>query len=69
MGRRVVVTGLGICAPNGVGLGDFTEAMITGKSGIRFDSRLQELEFGCQIAGEPVVTDKLLNTYFTPLQL
>lgn len=69
MGRRVVVTGLGVCAPNGVGLPDFTEALHTGKSGIRFQSRLKALEFGCQIAGEPLIKDNLLEHYFTPLQL
>jgi len=69
MNRRVVVTGLGICAPNGIGLKDFTKAMIDGKSGIRFIPELEELKFGCQIAGEPLITDTILNTYFTPLQL
>lgn len=69
MGRRVVITGLGVCAPNGIGLPDFSEALRTGKSGIRFQSRLQALGFGCQIAGEPLIKDNLLEKYFTPLQL
>lgn len=68
MHRRVVVTGLGVCAPNGIGLQDFGQAMSAGKSGIRFIPRLQELQFGCQIAGEPLITDAILNRYFTPLQ-
>ncbi len=66
---RVVITGLGVCAPNGVGLADFTEAMQEGKSGIRFSPQLKELEFSCQIAGEPLLKDNLLEHYFTPLQL
>jgi len=69
MGRRVVITGLGVCAPNGVGLENFREALHNGKSGIRHQSKLEELNFSCQIAAEPLVKDNLLNQYFTPLQL
>ncbi len=67
--ERVVITGLGVCAPNGIGIDAFSKAMIKGDSGIRFIPQLQTLEFGCQIAGEPQITDDLLNQYFTPLQL
>ncbi len=69
MGKRVVITGLGVCAPNGVGIADFTDALQNGKSGIRFQSKLKDLNFSCQIAGEPLVRDNLVNHYFTPLQL
>lgn len=69
MSERVVITGLGVCAPNGVGLPDFTHAMQNGKSGIRFHPQLKELNFGCQIAAEPLVKDNVVNQYFTPLQL
>ena len=69
MRRRVVITGLGVCAPNGVGVKDFTEALMNGKSGIRHQSKLEELEFGCQVAAEPLIKDNVLNNYFTPLQL
>lgn len=69
MSRRVVITGLGVCAPNGVGIKDFTQALTNGKSGIRHQSRLEQLQFGCQVAGEPLIKDNLLNNYFTPLQL
>ncbi|MEP5547565.1 beta-ketoacyl-[acyl-carrier-protein] synthase family protein [Maribacter dokdonensis] len=68
MGRRVVITGLGICAPNGVGLTDFTQALLDGKSGIRHQPNLEKLGFGCQVAGEPLVKDNLINSYFTPLE-
>ena len=68
MGRRVVITGLGVCAPNGVGLTDFTQALLDGKSGIRHQPNLEKLGFGCQVAGEPLVKDKLINSYFTPLE-
>ncbi len=69
MRRRVVITGMGVCAPNGIGLTDFAEAMALGKSGIRFQPELKELGFGCQIAAKPELNDELLAQYFTPLQL
>jgi len=68
MNRRVVVTGMGVCAPNGVGLPAFEEAMRSGHSGIRHHQELEALDFGCQIAGEPQVSQALMDTYFTPLQ-
>ncbi|MCJ7465459.1 MAG: beta-ketoacyl-[acyl-carrier-protein] synthase family protein [Maribacter sp.] len=69
MDKRVVITGLGVCAPNGIGLSEFEAAMRTGASGIRFQPQLKELNFGCQIAGKPLVNDEHLNKYFTSLQL
>ena len=48
--HRVVVTGLGVCAPNGVGVTAFKEAIENGKSGIRFYSELEKLKFSCQHA-------------------
>ena len=68
MSRRVVITGLGVCAPNGVGLTDFTQSLLEGKSGIRHQPILEKLGFGCQIAGEPLVEDNLIDNYFTPLE-
>ena len=68
MGRRVVITGLGGCAPNGVGLQDFTQSLLQGKSGIRHQPILEKLGFGCQVAGEPLVKDNLIDNYFTPLE-
>ena len=55
MSRRVVVTGLGVVAPNGVGIPDFESSLRQGFSGIRFQERLKELNFSCQVAGEPVL--------------
>lgn len=68
MPKRVVITGLGVCAPNGIGLDDFTKSLATGSSGIRFRPQLQKLKFGCQIAAEPLIPDNLIDQYFTPLQ-
>lgn len=69
MNRRVVITGLGVCAPNGIGIDAFSTSLEQGSSGIRFQPKLAELNFGCQVAGEPLVPANLVNDYFTPLQL
>ncbi len=69
MRNRVVVTGMGICAPNGIGLPEFTQSLKDGVSGIRFHPQLQQLNFGCQIAGKPNLDTIDLNAYFTSIQL
>ena len=69
MGNRVVVTGLGVCAPNGIGLETFEESLINGTSGIRFQQELERLNFSCQIAGKPNIEEIDLNKYFTKVQL
>ena len=51
--RRVVVTGLGVVAPNGHGLAEFEGALREGRSGIRKIPELAELGFRCQVAGAP----------------
>ena len=69
MERRVVITGLGIVAPNGVGLDSFTNAIKNGISGIRFDAELERLQFSCQISGTPEISEELKRNYFTELEL
>jgi 3-oxoacyl-[acyl-carrier-protein] synthase I len=69
MSRRVVITGLGVASPNGVGIPAFTHSLKNGVSGIRHDSQLQELQFSCQIAGQPQISDELKSQYFTELEL
>lgn len=67
--KRVVITGLGIVAPNGVGVEEFSKAIQQGKSGIRFDAELERLQFSCQIAGKPIISEELKRDYFTELEL
>lgn len=67
--NRVVITGLGVVAPNGVGIPAFTHAIKNGISGIRHDDALRQLQFSCQIAGKPQITDELRSVYFTDLEL
>ncbi|WP_348661230.1 beta-ketoacyl-[acyl-carrier-protein] synthase family protein [Croceibacter atlanticus] len=66
--KRVVVTGLGICAPNGIGIPEFWKNTKLGVSGIRFIPQLRELNFTCQIAAQPQVTQEHINTRFTKLE-
>jgi len=69
MKNRVVITGLGVVAPNGVGVSEFTEALKNGKSGITFHQELKDLNFSCQIGGIPNISEDLKSKYFTDLQL
>ncbi|MBN2568534.1 MAG: beta-ketoacyl-[acyl-carrier-protein] synthase family protein [Deltaproteobacteria bacterium] len=64
MNRRVVVTGMGVVAPNGHGLDTFEQALREGRSGIRFHQKLQELNFGCQIGGVLDDFDDVRKSYF-----
>lgn len=69
MKKRIVITGLGVAAPNGVGIPEFTNALLNGISGIRHDKQLEELQFSCQIAGQPQISDELKAHYFSELEL
>ncbi len=52
MSRRVVVTGLGVIAPNGIGKEEFWGAIESGKSGITRISRFDPSPLTSQCAGE-----------------
>lgn len=69
MKKRVVITGVGVAAPNGVGFSNFENALRKGKSGIRYFPELEKLKFQCQIGGKPETSQEMLHEYFTPLQL
>ena len=64
MTRRVVVTGVGVVAPNGLGVPAFGQALREGRSGVRAVPRLGELRFSCQVAGVPEGVDALAATLF-----
>jgi 3-oxoacyl-(acyl-carrier-protein) synthase len=65
MAERVVVTGLGIVAANGRGLVEFEKALREGRSGIRFQPKLRDLGFACQVAGVPEIDDAIKQRYFS----
>ena len=66
MSRRVVVTGLGVVAPNGTGVPAFEEALRAGRSGVRANAHMAEGGFACQVAGVPEGTDELAEKSFDP---
>jgi len=57
--RQVVITGMGVVSPNGVGVPAFTEAVLAGQSGVRRITRFDPLEIPVQIAGEVPDFDEL----------
>tara|TARA_R110000868_G_scaffold338866_3_gene599609 strand:+ start:84 stop:1358 length:1275 start_codon:yes stop_codon:yes gene_type:complete len=69
MKHRVVITGMGVVAPNGVGLTEFSNAIKKGTSGITFHQNLKDLDFSCCIGGIPNISEEKKQAYFTPLQL
>jgi len=64
MNKRVVVTGMGVTAPNAHGLDDFTTALRAGRSGIRHIKELEALNFACQVGGIPENFDAVRRSYF-----
>ena len=56
--RRVVVTGLGVVAPNAIGLADYRQALQQGKSGIRWQEELKKYNFICEIGGVPPLEEE-----------
>jgi 3-oxoacyl-(acyl-carrier-protein) synthase len=66
---RVVITGLGVCAPNGTSIPEFTDALKNGRSGLAHFPELERLNFSCQIGGMPTISEEKKRDYFTELQL
>ncbi len=64
MSRRVVITGMGVIAPNGTGLDAYETALRGGVSGIRHIPLLDELKFGCRVGGVPQGVDEIANEMF-----
>ena len=62
--RRVVVTGMGVVAPNGIGLASFDAALREGRSGLRHVPKLAELGFACTVAGVPEGADAAAEAAF-----
>jgi 3-oxoacyl-(acyl-carrier-protein) synthase len=64
MTRRVVVTGLGVVAPNANGTADFELALRKGRSGLRAHEGMAEAGFACRVAGVPEGVDALAAAAF-----
>jgi 3-oxoacyl-(acyl-carrier-protein) synthase len=69
MKRRVVITGMGICAPNAIGLPAFRQAMFEGVSGLRYLPELEALGFRCHVGGIPQIPEEQLNIHFSKIEL
>jgi 3-oxoacyl-[acyl-carrier-protein] synthase II len=50
--RRVVITGMGVIAPNGIGVENFWDSLVHGRSGIKMISRFDVSSYPSKIAGE-----------------
>jgi 3-oxoacyl-(acyl-carrier-protein) synthase len=69
MGNRVVITGLGVVSPNGIGVPDFLHALQNGISGIKYIPEFEELKFNCQVAGQPEFEWEQLHNYISETSL
>jgi 3-oxoacyl-[acyl-carrier-protein] synthase II len=56
---RVVITGMGVVSPNGIGKEAFCRAILAGKSGVKRISRFDPSDLPVQIAGEIPEFDEL----------
>ncbi|MHB1922610.1 MAG: beta-ketoacyl-[acyl-carrier-protein] synthase family protein [Chitinophagaceae bacterium] len=69
MSRRVVITGLGVVAPNGIGVPGFLHSLQNGISGIRFIPEYAELNYNCQVSGVPDFDWEILKNYISETSL
>lgn len=63
--ERVVVTGLGVVAPNGYGKEGFSRALRECKSGVRFLPHLRDMGLYCHVGGIPEGIEELRYRYLT----
>lgn len=65
--NRVVITGMGIVAPNAIGLDAYRMALCEGRSGLAHSQQMKDLNFGCQVVGIPQVSDELAEQCMGPV--
>ena len=66
---RVVVTGLGVVAPNAHGVPGFVDALRAARSGIRFQQHLADANFACQVGGISVDIQLFAERYLSSADL
>ncbi|MCA9323319.1 MAG: beta-ketoacyl-[acyl-carrier-protein] synthase family protein [Planctomycetes bacterium] len=66
---RVVITGMGVVAPNGIGLEAFEDSLRAGRSGVRFSQAMCDAKAQSQVAAIPPGADEAAEARFTPEQL
>jgi 3-oxoacyl-[acyl-carrier-protein] synthase II len=59
MNPRVVITGMGVVSPNGIGKEAFCRAILAGKSGVKRIARFDPSGLAVQVAGEIPEFDEL----------
>jgi 3-oxoacyl-(acyl-carrier-protein) synthase len=69
MKRRVVVTGLGVVAPNANGVPAFDAALRSVQSGLRTVDFMVKHGFACTVGGVPQGVDELAKTLFSEEEL
>src|SRR5450755_1730813 len=57
--KRVVITGMGVVSPNGVGTAAFSDAILAGRGGVKRISRFDSSPVPVQFAGEITDFDEL----------
>ena len=67
--NRVVITGLGVVSPNGVGIPNFLNAIKEGRSGLKFNPEMKENNLSCHVCGFPQVPQEIIEKRFNPLEL
>jgi len=50
--RRVVITGIGVVAPNGTGVENFWDSLVHGRSAVRRITHFDASSYLCQVAAE-----------------
>ncbi len=50
--RRVVITGMGVIAPNGIGIDNFWDSLAHGRSGVRKITHFDASSYPSKIAAE-----------------
>jgi 3-oxoacyl-(acyl-carrier-protein) synthase len=65
----VVVTGLGVVAPNGNGVAEFELALRKGRSGVARQPSMVDAGFACQVAAVPCGVDELAQAAFREEEL
>ncbi|MEQ8240499.1 MAG: beta-ketoacyl-[acyl-carrier-protein] synthase family protein [Cyclobacteriaceae bacterium] len=60
--KRVVITGMGVVAPNGVGVENYFNNLLNGVSGIKHSEEMESLNLRCQVSGMPDVSQEYIES-------
>lgn len=66
--ERVVITGVGVVAPGATGVLAFEKLLRAGRSSVRRDPRLEQLNFNCHVSGPCVLDATDVSRALTELQ-